>query len=183
VKAPHLRPVLALLGLRGSGKSTLGRSLAEDLAWPFVDLDTETCVAGRRAGFRVSSAGELLRTAGVARFRELEAWALRRVLEPAPRLVLATGGGVVERVDNRVWLARSARSVFLQVPVELLAERLRRDPTERPALLGEDPIAELPRIAALRTPLYRAVAELELDCGAAQTAELVQCLRAHLGLH
>ena len=63
------RVTLALLGLRCSGKSTVGRLLAADLGRPFVDLDEETLRCGRYAGWRASSVGELLTLAGQARFR------------------------------------------------------------------------------------------------------------------
>ncbi len=179
------RPTLALLGLRCSGKSTVGRLLAQSLGLAFVDHDEETLRFGVHAGWKVGSVGELLARAGQARFRELEAVALRRLLEPMPRLVLATGGGVVERPDNRTWLARTARCVFLSVASEVLAERLRRDPTPRPALLGAalsaaDPAAELAELGQRREPLYRALAEVVVECGLATPEELAQRIRVAL---
>lgn len=168
------RATLALLGLRCSGKSTVGRLLAQELGRAFVDQDEETLRFGRQAGWRVATVGELLARAGEARFRELEAVALRRLLEPCPELVLATGGGVVERADNRTWLARTARCVLLVVPSELLSQRLRRDPTERPALLGTDAATELDRLWTRREPLYRAVAEVVIECGEAAPPEIVR---------
>jgi shikimate kinase len=184
------RPTLALLGLRCSGKSTVGRLLAQSLGLAFVDHDEETLRFGVHAGWKVGSVGELLERAGQARFRELEAVALRRLLEPMPRLVLATGGGVVERPDNRTWLARTARCVFLSVAPEVLAERLRRDPTPRPALLGADPAgadpagadpaAELAELGQRREPLYRALAEVVVECGLATPEELAQRIRVAL---
>lgn len=167
MSTPARRDTLALLGLRCSGKSTVGRLLASALGRPFVDLDEEVLRLGRYAGWRVDSVGELLVRAGTAVFRDLEASALRRALEPAPHTVVATGGGVVERADNRAWLARAARCVFLSVPVERLAERLRADPSPRPPLLGgADPAAELAQLLAQREPLYRGLAELVIECGA-----------------
>ena len=91
---------LALLGLRASGKSTVGRWLAERLGRPFLDLDDLLLEAARRAGRREESAGKLLAEAGPAEFRAFEAEALRRVLEPGLEVVLATGGGVLERADK-----------------------------------------------------------------------------------
>jgi len=181
VSAPGRRDTLALLGLRCSGKSTVGRLLAAELGRPFVDLDEEVLRLGRYAGWRAASAGELLALAGPAVFRELEAAAVRRAFEPSPRTVVATGGGVVERADNRVWLARAARCVFLSVPLAELAARLRADPSPRPPLLGgADPAAELPQLLALREPLYRALAETVIECGTDAPERVAARVRAEL---
>jgi shikimate kinase len=176
------RDTISLLGLRCSGKTSVGRALAAELSRAFVDLDEEVLRTGRYAGWRAASAGELLERAGLAVFRDLEAAALRRALEPSPRTVLATGGGVVEREDNRAWLARTARCVFLSVPVATLEARLRADPSPRPALLGGDAAAELGELLARREPHYRALAELVVECGAESPAEIARRIRAGLGL-
>jgi shikimate kinase len=172
---------LALLGLRGSGKSTVGKLLAARQGWAFVDLDEALVRFARRAGRPVGGTGDLLERAGRAVFRDLESATLRQVLEPSPAVVLATGGGVVERADNRALLARAARCVFLSVPLERLAQRLRVDPTPRPALLGPDRVAEIAALARFRTPLYLELAEIVLECGARSPAELVEELWSRLG--
>lgn len=175
------RATLALLGLRGSGKSTVGRALAGELGLAFVDLDERVLETGRRAGHAAGSAGELLARAGQAVFRELEATALRCLLEPSPGLVLATGGGVVERADNRTWLARTTRGIHLCVPNAILAARLAADPTLRPPLTGLDPRAELELLAARREPHYHALAEVVLAVGDEPPAELAARIRRALG--
>jgi len=170
---------IALLGLRCAGKSSVGRPLARLLGLPFLDLDEEIVRWGVRSGEppeATGSAGALLARIGVPRFRAYESEVLRRVLEPAQSLVLATGGGVVERTDNRRWLARSARCIWLSVPPEILAERLRRDPAERPGLLGADPLAEIPALLERRAPHYLALAERVVDAGEADPAELARRL-------
>lgn len=178
--SPDARTV-ALLGLRCSGKTTIGRLLAAELRRAFLDLDPETVRVGRWAGWPADSVGELLRRAGPARFRELEAAALRRVLEPCPRVVLATGGGVVERADNRAWLARTARCFYLSVPLAELASRLRADPADRPPLLGPDAVSELGALSRAREPHYLALAEAVIECGADPPMVLAARLRAALG--
>lgn len=156
---------IALLGLRCSGKSTVGRLLARRLARPFVDLDEEVLRFAQHAGRGADSVGELLDRSGLGHFRDLEACVLKKLVEPSPALVLATGGGVVERADNRTWLRRVARCVWLSVPVERLQERMRLDSTHRPPLLGGDPIAEVPELLARRAPWFRELAEVELEAG------------------
>jgi shikimate kinase len=180
VTARGRRDTIALLGPRCSGKTIVARALAAALALPFVDLDEETVRFARYSGHRAASAGELLARVGPAVFRDLEAAVVKRVLEPSPRCVAATGGGIVERADNRAWLARSARCIYLQVPPEVLAERMRADPTPRPALDGGDPVAELADVAARRAPLYRALAEVVIDGAAAPPEELAARIRAEL---
>ena len=162
---------LALVGLRAVGKTSVGRRLAERLGRPFPDLDEATLQVARLSGEPCSSVAELF-SAGEARFREHEAHALRRILEPGVRCVLATGGGVVERPDNRAWLGRAAQVVWLRAPLELLAERIERD-GGRPALLGGDAAAELPVIAARRAPLYASVAQRRLDLDPAWSVDEV----------
>lgn len=180
MKGAAERPVVALLGLRCSGKSTLGRALAARLARPFVDLDDELLVQARRAGFPADSAGALLAQHGEALFRVLEADALRRVLEPGPRIVLATGGGVVERSDNRAWLARAAHGILLDVPLPVLVARRAADASSRPLLAGRDPATEYAELWRRRAPLYRALAAAELACGDAPPEALVERLVALL---
>jgi shikimate kinase len=174
------RNVIALLGLRASGKSTLGPLLAQELGLAFIDLDEELVRAALRAGVRAASAGELLAARGEREFRAFEADALRRVLEPGPRLVLATGGGVVERADNRAWLARATRGVLLCVAPALLAARRAADPNPRPPLAGRDARAEAELLWRRREAWYRALAEVVLEVGEEPPGALVARLRAAL---
>ncbi len=155
---------LALVGPRCAGKSSVAVWLGRELDLPVVDLDDRAAEFARRAGFSVESAGEALELCGRALFRTLEAAALRSVLEPGCPLVLATGGGVVERDENRAWLARAAEVVWLDARPETLSARMSADPTLRPALLpGGDPISELTEMARFRRPLHRAVAAHRIE--------------------
>jgi shikimate kinase len=176
------RPI-ALLGLRGSGKTTLGRLLARRLARAFVDLDEET--AHEDAALRVTTvvrpAGEILAAEGEARFRDLESRALERVLSRTEPLVLATGGGVVERARNRMLLRTRARCLWLHVAANELQRRLREDPTLRPALLGKDPVEEVPEVLARRTPLFLELDPEILACGTRPAEELLERALALLG--
>ncbi|MCY2958548.1 MAG: shikimate kinase [Planctomycetota bacterium] len=166
---------MALVGLRASGKTTLGKLLAEKLGRAFVDLDEEVSRedAALRASAALRPAGEILATDGEPRFRDLEERALERVLSRTEPLVLATGGGVVERAKNRLLLRTRARCLWLQVPVEELQRRMRADPTVRPALLGTDPIAEVAEIAARREAWFSEIEAASLD-GRAALANLIE---------
>ena len=159
---------VALVGPRCSGKSTVGRALADLFGVPLVDLDSELVrAANATAGgeTRFHAAGDVLTAWGEPTFRSLESQVLRDVLEERAPRVVATGGGVVLGARNRGLLARHARSVWLRVdPVEL-ARRMRADPTPRPSLTGADPAVEIELVLAQRAPLYAEVSDLVLECG------------------
>ena len=175
---------IALLGMRCAGKTRVGWVLSERTGRAFVDLDEALVRAGRQAGFEARSAGELLDEAGLAVFRDLEARALRHLLEPSLAIVLATGGGAIERADNRAWLRRAAFCVWLDVPLDVLRQRLAASGSSRPALsglAGGDPVAELPMILARREPLYRDLAQLVIAAGDDSPARVADAILAGLG--
>jgi shikimate kinase len=172
------KQVVALVGLRCSGKSSIGRELARLRKLSFVDLDDEVAFLAGTESAR--GAGAVIEELGLGAFRRLEARALERVLSSGEPGVLATGGGVVEDAVNRQWLALHTRCVWLRAETELLRARLRADPTPRPSLTGADPSLELDVLARRREPLYAEVAELTLDVGDAAPRALALRLAALL---
>ncbi|MDP8905079.1 MAG: hypothetical protein M3N29_07165 [Chloroflexota bacterium] len=140
---------LVLVGLPGSGKSEVGRCVADRLGRPFIDLDAEIA---RTSG---ASPAEHIRRSGEAAFRRLEQAALLDACGVSGA-VIATGGGTSLDPLNRWMLAEHGIRVRLDAPVDTLVERLARDPAERP-LLGDDPAAGLRRTAARRAAVYAAV--------------------------
>lgn len=154
-----LRPCtsLVLIGLRGAGKTTVGRALARRLGRPFVDLDAEV---ERRTG---ATPAHLIRTAGVGVLRREERAAVRGLVGRRG-LVVATGGGVVEHGKNLPCLAGLGPCVWLEVPPEVAAARVRADRRDRPALApGESPLAEARRLLARRGPRYARLAAARVD--------------------
>lgn len=176
------RRVIALVGLRGVGKSTLGRALASELGLGFVDLDDAIAWAASEGccAQHIPSVAHVVETLGWEGFRELESRELERVLRAGDALVLATGGGVVEAESNRRLLREQARCVWLQAPLELLRARLEADGPKRPSLTGRPAADELVEVAARREAWYREVAERELDAGVGTAAELARTLAAWL---
>lgn len=156
--APRPPRHLVLLGLRASGKSTLGALLAADLARPFIDLDDRTATLLGSA-----SAGDAFRAVGEAAFRAAESKALAEALA-GPPLVLALGGGT-PTAPGAEELLRAARAdfsafvVFLDPPNASMAERLERNAGNRPSLTGRGVIEEIDEIAARRRPIYAALAD------------------------
>lgn len=161
---------IALVGLRGSGKSSVGRALAKRLGLDFVDLDERLAQLAPEGG---DSAGAIFASWGEERFRELESRALVDCMSAQGPLVLATGGGVVSSAGNRELLKRRCRCIWLQASPEVLVERVALDPNFRPSLLGLEPLEEMRRIADSRAELYREVADFELLTEGLEVAECV----------
>ncbi len=141
--------VLILTGFMGAGKSAVGRELARRLGWRFVDLDREIeALAGKPVPRIFAEEGE-------GRFRALETEALRRVLG-GQRTVVATGGGVLTREENRDLLARHL-TVNLLAPVDVCVARVMESGEARPLLEGTDPLGAARRLWREREHLYRSV--------------------------
>ena len=143
---------VAIVGYMGSGKSTVGRMLARSLGWDFVDLDREI---SRQAGRAIP---EIFKISGEAQFRDLEHRALLVTLDGKRRRVIACGGGIVERPDNRANLT-AIPTVFLREDIGVLFGRTRD--AQRP--LRAAGRKEFERRYERRLPLYEQVADLEVD--------------------
>jgi shikimate kinase len=144
--------IVYLVGMPGSGKSTVGPELAARLGVPFVELDAEV---QRAAGRTVA---EIFQQDGEARFRELEAAALSEAATRDPSVV-SCGGGVVLEPANRVTLRATGEVVFLSVPLEVLAARV-EPAAERPLIRAA---GDLERLFSEREPLYREFAAHVVD--------------------
>ncbi len=146
---------LFLVGLAGSGKSTLGRALARRLGMPFVDADTEL---ERRLGVSIPTIFEI---EGEAAFRDREQASIAELVVRTG-IVLATGGGAVIRPANRERLKANGTVVYLHAEPTTLRERTRKS-RHRPLLNTADPLARLIELYAQRDPLYREVADFVLE--------------------
>jgi shikimate kinase len=145
---------LYLIGMPGSGKTTIGRRLAAHYGWDFRDLDADIVAQAGR------TVPEIFAAEGEAGFRQREAAALRAVAaRPGPPLVLATGGGTPCFHDNLDVLHQTGFTLWLDVPTPELVRRLLRNPTKRP-LLTALPADETPE-SALFTRLQRTLADRE----------------------
>lgn len=162
-------PRITLVGYRGTGKSTVAALLAQRLACDWLDADA---VLESRLGLTIA---DLVRTHGEAAFRDAEAAILRDLLGACPG-VLATGGGVVLRRENRELLREAGRPVaWLTAPAAVIRGRLAADPLtpgRRPALTGHDPLAEVDAALAVREPFYREVADEAFDTAAASAEQV-----------
>lgn len=144
--------ILYLIGPPGSGKSTVGRIVAERLGVPFVDLDAEI---EREEGRPVA---RIFAEDGEERFRQLEAEKLAEVAAADPAVV-ACGGGIVLEPANRVTLRATGTVVYLHAPLEVLRGRV-RPAEDRPLIRRE---GDLERLLAEREALYREFAAHVVD--------------------
>ena len=142
---------IILIGLPGSGKTTTGQHIASLLGWPFVDVDD---LIERAAGKRVE---RIFAEDGEERFRELECQALAEALKTR-RVVIATGGGCVERAENRALLHGRGWVAYLATDPETAHTRLAQSADEgpvRPLLAGDDPLARMRALLERRERWYR----------------------------
>ncbi len=150
-----------LVGLRGSGKTTLGKVGAKRSGRPFVDTDD---LVEARAG---ASIAELVEAQGWDAFRALESQVLAEVCARDGQIV-ATGGGVVLAEANRALLRASGKVFYLAAEPALLAARLLKDPkaAQRPTLTGQPLAEEMRALFEERQPLYMNIADFILHAGA-----------------
>jgi len=141
-------PVIALLGVRGAGKTTIGRRLARRLKVPFVELDHRVEEA---AGL---SLAEIFALHGEEYYRRLEREALEVVLAEGRPLVLATGGGLAASPAAYALLRRRALTVWLRAHPEDHWNRVVQQGDRRPMANNPQAMAELRRLLAVRQPLY-----------------------------
>jgi XRE family aerobic/anaerobic benzoate catabolism transcriptional regulator len=165
---------IALLGLRGAGKSTIGRALALALEVPFIELDRRI---EELAGLALAAIFELH---GAAGFRRLEAEALERVLSEGERFVLATGGSIVTSPATFERLCRACHTVWLKAPGEVHYERVLRQGDRRPMAGRPRALEELKALLAEREPHY-ARCEVQLDTAKLDTESSVAALAARFG--
>ena len=169
-----MRTHVLLIGLRASGKSTLGAALAARLGTDFIDLDDRTARA-----LGCSAAGDALRASGEASFREAEVQALREACAEPPK-VIALGGGTPTAPGAAAFIGsmrgeRRAVVVFLDPPLSTLEARLSKDAGDRPSLTGRGVVEEIGEIARRRRPLYAALADFAFG-GDADVEDVLRAL-------
>ncbi|MDT8375787.1 MAG: shikimate kinase [Mariprofundaceae bacterium] len=156
-----------LIGLMGSGKSSIGRELAEHFGTLLIDLDDYIVnKAGR-------SIPEIFAEQGEEGFRDIESEALREVIgKPA---VIATGGGTVLREENRALLKLHPPVIWLKASPELLARRIDGD-SNRPLIAAGETLKKLQKLAEIRYPLYEQCADFTLPRGEMSKSEALQSI-------
>jgi shikimate kinase len=173
-----LTRTVALVGMMGAGKTSIGKRLAARLGVPFADADHEIEEA---AGMSVA---EIFAKFGEPYFRDGERRVIARLLGEKP-LVLATGGGAYMDDVTRATMKNAAFTIWLKAPIEILLGRVRKrqgaDQT-RPLLANNDMRDTLERLLAVREPVY-ATADMVLESGDEPHAVLLDKIVAALASH
>jgi shikimate kinase len=155
-------PGLALIGYRGTGKSTVGRILAGRLGWAFRDCDLEIEARAHR------SVREIFTELGEPAFRDWEERTVAELTAGNPAAILATGGGAILREANRRRLRDFGFVVWLTAHPSVLARRLEADRlglAGRPALTTAGTLEEIVQVLEVRTPLYTELADAVIETG------------------
>jgi shikimate kinase len=164
-----------LVGYRGTGKTTVARLLAEKLHRQWVDVDE---ALETRYGRTIR---QIFAEESEAGFREKEAAVLDNLCR-RDRQVIATGGGVILRADNREKLRASGIVIWLTADAQTIWSRLQQDPTtaERRPELSHGGLAEIEELLRLREPLYAECAHLTVDTTSRSPEEVVQVILSKL---
>jgi XRE family transcriptional regulator, aerobic/anaerobic benzoate catabolism transcriptional regulator len=147
---------IALVGLRGAGKSTLGRMLAQHLGWPFIELDR---LVEEEYGARIP---DLIEMAGMATFRRQERAALERVIAANEAAIITTAGGIVADPETYALLLRRTHTIWIQARPEDHMSRVMAQGDFRPMAQNREAMADLVAILESRRADY-ARAEMQLD--------------------
>ena len=165
---------ISLIGLPGSGKTTVGRQLSRRLQVPFYDSDA---VIEQQLGCPIR---EFFEREGEERFRDIEARVIDQ-LSQAPEGVLSTGGGAVLRPENRFHLHARTQVIYLNSSPDDLFRRLRHD-KNRPLLQVADPLGKLRELYRQRDPLYRETAHFQVATGRPSVSSLINMVMMQLEL-
>ena len=168
-KLSQISPIL--VGLMGSGKSSIGRRLAARLDLPLIDLDDYIVTKAN------CSIPEIFSTYGEPGFRAMETAALREVI--SKHAVIATGGGIVMSEENRVLLKSNPPIIWLKACPKFLARRIDGD-SNRPLLAAGDTLNKLEELAEIRNPFYQECANFCLPRGNMKKKEALEAIMQFL---
>lgn len=171
--AGYRHPVISLLGLRGAGKTTIGRRLARRLRVPFVELDQRI---EQVSGLPLA---EIFRLHGEAYYRRLEREALEQLFHAGGALVLATGGGLVTSPETFARLRQRTVTVWLRAEPEDHWSRVVQQGDRRPIDAGPEAMSELRRLLVAREPLYSQAAHV-VDTSRLDVDEAVRAIENQL---
>jgi shikimate kinase len=168
---------ILLMGLRGSGKTTIGPALAQRTGRSFLDLDTLTL---RLCG-SYATVSEAWQRCGEMQFRQAEAKALGQVLQGAGQIV-ALGGGTPTAPGAAALIhqakARGDKVIYLRATAQTLRKRLEHKTHDRPSLTGADPVAEVDVVLKQRDPVYLGLADVVIKVDGLTEAEVLAELLA-----
>lgn len=163
---------IVLIGYRCSGKSSVGRYIADKTGRKFIDTDE---LIKKKAG---STIEEKISDSGWEDFRELEKGIVKEVSD-SDNLVIATGGGIVMDEENILNLKRNGFVVWLKGDLEVISARMNSDEENgdiRPSLTGENPVDEIKDVMDIREPLYRKAGDMAVDTSYLSIPEVAELI-------
>ncbi|WP_118986828.1 shikimate kinase AroL [Photorhabdus sp. CRCIA-P01] len=143
-----MNQILFIVGARGAGKTTVGKLLANELSYTFIDTDHHIQQTSNM------TIADIVNQQGWQQFRQLESQALQQVSQR--NHVISTGGGIILSAENRQYMRQNGMVIYLQASASILAERLMQQPenTQRPSLTGKSIVEEMEEVLAARENLY-----------------------------
>lgn len=153
---PMSEKSIMLIGMRGSGKTTIARMLAQKTGKQHVDTDD---IIVERTGMKIP---DIVRLHGLEYFRDRESDVIKELSE-RQNLIVATGGGVIVRPQNIPFLKKNSICVWLQASIPDLVTRTGNDPNRLPLTDKATPLEEVTEVLGQRTPLYQSVADEVVD--------------------
>lgn len=162
-----------LIGFMGCGKSTVGRKLANAFDYEFLDTDE---LIEEQQGKKIS---DIFAEEGEEAFRQMETDLIKQLKKEAKKKVIATGGGMPMREENRKLLCEVGTVVFLEAKIETILERLQND-TTRPLAAGEDREKRLRPLYETRYPVYKEAAEVVVDTEGKSFYGIIQELEQYM---
>lgn len=164
---------MILIGFMGSGKSTVGRRLAKEAGLPFVDSDD---LIEAQAHMKIS---DIFSEYGESYFRDLETLTLRQLIESEERMVIAVGGGLPMRPENREYLKQLGSVIYLSAKPETLQQRLSGD-TSRPILQGGNLMEKIVTLMAERAAIYEQAADIKVITDHKRHKEIVEEIKQYV---
>jgi len=165
-----------LIGYRCTGKTTIGRILAESLHRDFLDMDQ---AIEQQTGSTIS---DLVQTHGWTYFRQVEKEILLKTRE-IKDTVVSTGGGIVTDPESLIFLNKNGFTIWLDADMEIILSRLHSDPStwsSRPSLTDKNLIDETEELLTLRRPLYAKAAHLKIETGLHTPKEILTLIERRL---
>ena len=152
---------IILVGHIGSGKTSVGKKLAKIINSDFVDIDDLISNLHSKLKKEKLSVQDIFKKYGEEYFRTLEKKAVKKVIH-MKNCIISTGGGTLEDKENAEILKKNGKIIFLEVDIDILAERARNQPS-RPIFKGIEPITALKKMNEKRTPIFKQFSEVIID--------------------
>ena len=158
---------IILIGFMGCGKSTVGKRLSYAFRKPFLDTDK---IIEKKVNMTIS---ELFEEKGEEYFRDMETECIKELLEESGEYIIAVGGGMVLRSENRRLLKELGHVIYLRALPETIYERLKKDST-RPLLQGDNPKEKIRTMMSERASVYEEAAQIIVDVDGKVFEEIVK---------